>query len=247
MKKKQNGAILSLTNLSHDDIWPSGFQKMRVKYSSKIFSESVSSALIAYKQLSQEFKPCHATAILIMETAKWFKVVNNYHSDQAISSSNITLFEQFKNIVINFAHIIVSGKFVKTHFPEDFPENYKLPKSAIKPIQSSVAKSSSSLLIISSKIVQTDVTKMNNLKQNGFKTIEPRFFSSNVSQDCVESLFGQLRAEGCGNPTPLRVLQLLKFRILTFWNMCNKNCEFFSESDSENLLNNFNSFTRFVK
>ena len=48
-EREKNGAALTLTKLSHDDIWPRGFQRMRVKYSSKIFSEKVSSALIAHK------------------------------------------------------------------------------------------------------------------------------------------------------------------------------------------------------
>ena len=220
-EQEKNGAAITLTKLTHDDIWPRGFQRMRVKYSSKIFSENVSSALIAHKQLFPEFKPCHPTAVLIMETAKWFKAVANYHSDNTISSTN---FNRFKTIVINFAHLIVRGKFIKTHYPEDFPQGYQLPKSAIKPIQSSIAISSTSLIMLASKILEFNDAKL---------------FTANFTQDCVESLFGELRAEGNGNPSPLRVLQLLKFRIISFWNMTNKNWKFFNEQDSENLLSNF--------
>lgn len=132
---------------------------MRVKHSSKIFSENVSSALISYKQKSSEFRHSHATAILVMKTAKWFKVVNNSHADKALSPLNTSLFKQFQNTVVNFAHILVRGKFVKTHFLNDFPEHYKLPKSAIKPIQSFVAISSQSLLNVVNKVIEDEISK----------------------------------------------------------------------------------------
>lgn len=74
----------------------------------------------------------------------------------------------------------------------------------------------------------------------------PNCFTANIAQDPLESLFGELCAVGCGNPTPLRVLQLLKFRTLTFWNMCNKICEFFTSSDTKELISNFDSSTRQV-
>ena len=36
----ENGAAMCLTNLTHADIWPTGFQRMRVKHSSKVISEN---------------------------------------------------------------------------------------------------------------------------------------------------------------------------------------------------------------
>ena len=157
IEKEQNGAALTLTNLFHDDIWPRGYQRMRVKYFSKIFSEQVASALIAHKQLFPEFKDFHATAIFLIKTAKWFKLVVNYDSDKTLSASN---FNKFKTFVINFSHLIVKSKFVKTHFLQDFPDNYKLPKSAIKPIQSSIAITSTSLLYLASKMIKNNGSKL---------------------------------------------------------------------------------------
>ena len=217
-----NGAIMTLTNLSTADIYPSGFQRMRVKHTSKVFSPTVGSALIAYKIKYLEFSNCHPTAILIMEAARWFKIVNNYHADLALSALNNQSFETMVQIIKTFAQMIVLGKFIKTKFPEDFPDGYHLPKSAIKPIQSSLAISSQSFYMIA-----TDVIKI--MKA-------PQLFSANTTQDPTESLFSSLRAEGFGNPTPLRVLEMLKNRILTFRNLTNKNFSFFELTDSETLL-----------
>lgn len=227
--REETGAAFTLTNLSDADIWPSGFQRKRVKHSSKILSENISSSFIAYKQKSQMFEPSHATAILLSETGMLLIAVKNYNLDQALSATNISTFKRFQNIVTNYAHVIVCAKFIRTHFHTDFPENYKLPKSAIKPIQSSVADSSASVITLT------------NRKKNA-----RNFFTANITQDPVESLFGELRADGCENPTPRRVLQLLKFRILTFYKMCNKNCQLFTSSETKELISNFNSSTRQV-
>ena len=221
-----NGAIMTLTNLSTADIWPSGFQRMRVKHTSKVFSPTVESALIAYKIKYIEFSKCHPTAILLMEASRWFKIVNNYHSDLALSASNKQSFKTMKQIIKTFAQMIVVGKFVKTNFPEDFPEGYHLPKSAIKLIQSSIAISSQSLDMIATDVIQL-------LKA-------PQLFSANTTQDQTESLFSSLRSEGFGNPTPLRVLEMLKNIILTFRNLTNKNFEFFKLTDSHTLLEHEN-------
>lgn len=228
-EREENGAAMTLTNLTFADIWPSGYQRMRVKHTSKVFSDNVASALLAYKQKYEEFGGCHPTAILILEAAQWFRVVNNFHSDRALSASNLSSFESMKRIIINFANLIVRGKFVKTGFPNDFPDGYHLPNSAIKPIQSSIAISTTSLLMIADDL----------MKENA-----PTFYTANLCQDSLESLFGQLRADGCGNPTPLRVLQLLKSRILTFRNMANSNFQFFEATDSQSILNNSISVLR---
>ena len=71
----------------------------------------------------------------------------------------------------------MQSKFVKTAYPEDFPVGYKLPKSAIKPIQSSIAISSTSLYMIAEIVIKENI-------QN--------FYTSNTSQDSLKSLFGQL-------------------------------------------------------
>ena len=65
----------------------------------------------------------------------------------------------------------------------------------MKPIQSSVAISTASL---------NDIANI--LKQQH----APLFFTANTTQDQTESLFGQLRAEGFGNPFPFRVLHLIR-------------------------------------
>ena len=108
--------------------------------------------------------------------------------------------------------MIVCGKFVKTLFQDDFPEEYKLPKSLIKPIQASLEISSASNVNIFDDVKKWEVQK---------------FYLSNTTQEACESLLLERRAEGFGNPTPLRILQLLKSRILTLKNLCNKNFSFF--------------------
>ena len=228
---EENGAMMSLTDLNYADIWPSGFQRMRVNNSSKIFSHTVGAALIAYRDKLPEFANSHLTAIFVSETASWFSTVNNYHPDKALTPENLILFKNFKQTIKNFAHLIIRGKFVKTSYPLDYPIGYHLPKSAIKPIQSSIAISTASLDIIA--------TELNKQKA-------PQFFSCNTTQDQTESLFGQLRAEGFGNPTPLRVLQLLKARILNFRNTTNKKFNFFENSDSTMLLNNYSKESQYV-
>ena len=70
--------------------------------------------------------------------------------------------------------MIVLGQFIKTKFPNDFPEGYKLPKSAIKPIQSSIAISTASL-----DMIATDLMKLN----------APHVYTANTTQDSVESFF----------------------------------------------------------
>ena len=209
---EENGAAMSLINLTYSDIWPSGFQRMRVKFPSKVMSVNVGSALIAYKNKFPEFGDSHLTAIFVSETANWFNLVNNYHADKTLSANNLFLVLQFKRKIINFAHLIIRSKFIKTLYPEDFPINYKLTKSAIKPIQSSVAILTVSLLMTATEIIDDGALK---------------FYTSNTTQDYTESLFGELKNEGFGNPNPLRVLQLLKNRILTFRNMTNKKFHFF--------------------
>ena len=220
----ESGAMISLTSLNNEDIWPSGFQRMRVKHTSKIFSHAVAGALIAYRDKFPEFANSHLTAIFLSETASWFSTVNNYHPDKALSLDNLFIFENFKQIIRNFARLIITGKFVRTSYPLDYPIGYNLPKSAVKPIQSSVAISTASL---------NDIANI--LKEQH----APPFFTANTTQDQTESLFGQLRAEGFGNPFPLRVLQLLRSRILCLRNMTNKNFRFFQKSDSELLLDFF--------
>lgn len=225
----QNGAAMTLTSLSHADIWPSSFQRMRVKHTTKLFSNNVGSGLMAYKEIDQSFLRAHATAIFIFETANWFKFVNNYHSDKALSVTNPRVLKNLHRKITNFAKMIVLGKFIKTKFPEDYPEGYKLPKSAIKPIQSSVAISSASLIIIASMLKDLNA---------------PFLYTSNTTQDSVESFFSELRKAGFGNPTPLKVLQFLKNRIITFRNSCNKNFSFFDLQDSEELVCNYQMNSR---
>lgn len=227
----QNGAALSMTTLSNSDIWPSGFQKMRLKYTTRVFSDNVSSAIMAYLCKDKSFSGAHATSILISEASRWYKTVNNYHSNLASFISDESKLKEFKEIVVNFALMVVLAKFVTTKYKEDFPENYHFPRSAVKPIQASTALSSASLLEI-----------VDELKLTGVKV----FYSSNTGQDQLESLFGQLRADGFGNPSPRQVLQLIATRVLTFHNMCNKNFEFFTPEDSIelSLSNNFNDKDR---
>ena len=74
-------AIMSVTDLNYADIWPSKFQRMRVKHSSKIFSHTVGGALIAYIDKYPEFANSYLTAIVLSETATWFSTVQNYHPD----------------------------------------------------------------------------------------------------------------------------------------------------------------------
>ena len=224
-----NGAAMNLTNLTHIDIWPTGFQRMRVKHTSKVLSLNVGSALTSYKHNFPEFANSHATSIFLIEIANWFKIVNNYHSDKALSSSNLSTYNMMRKCVINFAHLIVRGKFVKTAFPEDFPEKYNLPKSAIKPIQSSIAISSASIVSTFDDVIEWKA---------------PQYFSANSTQDYCESLFSEFRSEGFGNPTPLRVLQMLKHRILTFKNLCNKNFKFFKPNDAKELLSQSSSINK---
>ena len=152
--------------------------------------------------------------------------MNNYNTDRALSSSNFKLYNQMRNTVINFAQMIVCGKFIKTSFPNDFPEGYNLPKSAIKPIQSSMAISSASIVNTFDDIMEWSA---------------PQYCTANSTQDYCESLFSEFRAEGGGNPTPLKVLQILKPRILTFKNLCNKNLSFFEPTDSQELLSQFSN------
>ena len=158
------------------------------------------------------------------ETASWFSTVNNYHPDRAISSDNSFIFENFKQIIRNFAHLIITGKFVRTSYPLDYPIGYNLPKSAVKPIQSSVAISTASL---------NDIANI--LKEQH----APPFFTANTTQEQTESLFGLLRAERFGNLFTLQVLQLIRSRILCLRNLTNNNFRFFKKSDSKLLLDYF--------
>lgn len=93
---------------------------MRVKNSSKIFSENVSSALIAYKQKFQMFAPCHATAKLLCETAKWFKAVNNYHFDQALSATDIHFLNDFKKLLQTLHIKLLAENLLKLIFQPIF-------------------------------------------------------------------------------------------------------------------------------
>ena len=78
------------------------------------------------------------------------------------------LFQNVKEKIKNFAHLIIRGKFVKTSYPLDYPIGYNLPKSAIKPIQSSVDISTASLDNVATELYL----------QNAFQ-----FFSCNTTQD----------------------------------------------------------------
>ena len=226
----QHGAAMTMTNLCHADIWPSSFQRMRVKYTSKLFSNKVASAIMAYRENDISFLNSHSTAIFLIETNNWFKLVNNYKSDLALSTFKPFLLQNLKTKIKNFAKMIVLGKFVKTKFPEDYPQGYKLPNSSIKPIQSSVAISTASL-----DMIATDLMKLQAIN----------FYTTNTSQDSVESFFSELRAEGFGNPTPLRVLQILKNRIIKFRNSSNKHFTFFGVEDSEDLICNYELNSRY--
>ena len=63
----------------------------------------------------------------------------------------------------------------------------------MKTIQSSVESLTVSLLMTATEIIDDGALE---------------FYTSNTTQDYTESLFGELKNEGFGNPTPLRVLQV---------------------------------------
>lgn len=53
-------------------------------------------ALMAYKVKYHEFADCHPTAILLIESARWFKIINKYNFSKALSLYDLQAFERMK-------------------------------------------------------------------------------------------------------------------------------------------------------
>lgn len=193
-KKK---AIRLCPKLTDEHMFPSSFQKMKVKYASQIFSHSLSAALNTYIY----FKTLPPEA---MHTAKFIQTIND-------------LFD-----LLNSSHLNNFNAFMGTEKQLQFLEEIKHLLDDLKVIKLVEVKQNDGNVTYVEKCVNNTMHFINGWKitinsvQSLWETLKSKNYSflltRNLNQDCLENFFGLIR-NCCGNsrnPTPIQFCRAFK-------------------------------------
>lgn len=178
--------------LTDSHLYPTNFQKMKVRLASQVFSHSVAVALSTYFSHNEIDSSSFATITFIEKMNELFDVLNydNVTKHQAFMGSD----KQHK--ILEEAKLMFQYMKILNHL-RDITKRMKFIYGWLVTI--------SSVLLL-----------WGELKQNGYRFL----YTRNLNQDCLENYFGQMR-NFCGNarnPTPIQFARAFKkFLIIKFF------------------------------
>lgn len=202
----------SAPKLTDSHIFPSNFEKMKVKYASHVFSATVSAALNVYVDIGQLPEAARATANFIDKIDKLFDLLN---SSKTSGSKKYNLAFRGLDFQITFLHemlLILEGLRVFNNQSKDVSGQMKFI-TGFK-------------ISINSIIHLWDFLKSKNVTF---------LFTRRLNQDPLENLFGIIRQQNsnCPNPTAIQFQRSFrKMFCVRLLNSGTQNCE----NDMDNLL-----------
>lgn len=211
--KKKN--IRLCPKLSNEHLYPTSFQKMKVRYASQIFSHSVAAALNTY--IDFKFLPPEArfTAIFIKKINDLFDLMNSCHLNNFNAFMGTEKQLKFLEEIEFLFDTIKVIKMVKVKDQEKY-----VPKCLNNQMH----------FIYGWKLTINSLKALwETLKSKGYSFLLTR----NLNQDCIENFFGQIR-NCCGNarnPTPIQFCRAFK-KLFTL--------KYFNQVDGANCIDNIN-------
>jgi hypothetical protein len=202
-----------LTNIH---IHPNNFQKMRVKYATQVFSESVAVGLSTYVCFNALPAEASETSEFLEQFDKLFDLFN---SSKYKGAKKYNLAFMGADFQIQFLNKMV-----------DLLNSIKIFDSSNKPITNKIKCFEGWVMTINSlKSLWVDCKNEN----HSF------LFTRRLNQDCLENFFGTIRSQGgnCTNPTPQKFENAFK-RIFSI--------DFLQHNESGNCVDDFDKILTII-
>lgn len=172
--------------LTEIHIYPSNFQKMKVKLAAQVFSQSVVAGMSTFMEIGWLPPEASATVDFIGKIDKFFDLLNSSKKANAKFFNRAFIGKEFQiNFLNEMVYFFKNVKFISKTTGVDITNKIKFAKCAIITLKSLLS-----------------------LWENDKKPI----YTRRLNQDCLENFFGTIRNQGgnCLNPTPIQFTRAFK-------------------------------------
>lgn len=207
--------------LTDSHIFPSNFEKMKVKYASQIFSETVSAAMNVYIKFGGLPAEADATAEFVNKIDKLFDILN---SSKILGAKKFNLPFRGLDYQVNFLNEM-----------SQIFENLKVINSDGVDVTNSMKFIKGFQISINALFGLWDCLKSKNVTF---------LFTRRLNQDCLENFFGSIRQQNanCIYPMSIQFQQTFKkLFCIKLLNSGTENCE----NDTDNILLKISDLIKF--